>query len=78
MWKPELMCIQFEDIKVDRLLIAEVQEMEKGGKSLRRRAAEKKSEREEKKRKSLREGRGEENLSWHSRKRLCGCKNNLR
>lgn len=48
MWKPELMCIQFEDIKVDRLLIAELQEMEKGGKSLRRRAAEKKSEREEK------------------------------
>lgn len=32
----------------------------------------------EEEKEGLREGREEENLSWHSRKRLHGCKNNLR
>lgn len=51
---------------------------EKGGKSLRRRAVEREQREGEEEKEGLRVGREEENLSWHSRKRLCGCKNNLR
>lgn len=79
-------CIPLEDIKLDNSVTEDNEygsardrgERGKTRKGFAEAGGSKRGMGRKEEKESLREGREEEYLSWHSRKRLCGCKNNLR